>query len=214
MKKLIAIFCLITIIGLNAMSQDLKGKVMLSATMGGSIYNTETVDVRTGESKSFTFSIPAGYFISNKFAVGLVGSYSYQYYENKSYDYKYESNRKSNSFLVGPFVRSYFPISEKLLVFIHLETLYGKQNTEYQDFYNSNPPENTTEKKNLFNATLYPGLSYKVSNKVLLEAGFARFNYSSSDGDITNNDGEKDSKNSSSFNFMVNYISFGLTLVL
>ena len=214
MKKLIAIFGLVTIIGLNAMSQDFEGKVILSGTMGGGFHNSETDGVRSSESKSFAFSIPAGYFISNKFAVGVVGSYSYRYYESKSDASGYESSSKTNSFLVGPFVRSYFPISEKLLVFIHLETLYGPQNTERYTINNSNPSETSTEKGNQVNAALYPGLSYKVSNKVLLEAGFARFSYSSSNGDITGNDGEKDSVKSSSFNFMVNYISIGLTLVL
>jgi len=216
MKNIITIIGLASLISLNIMSQDLKGKVLLSGLIGLGLNDNETSDFRLSNSESFFIKVPAGYFISNKFAVGLIGDYSHR---SSEYSYKTETNsygatRKTESYLIGPFVRMYFPIVEKLMVFVHFDNKFGTSKNEGTDLKSDGSTSNTSGTMSLFNADLYPGLNYRITNKLMLEAGFAKLNYSSSKGNTTRDNGDPENKESSVFSFRANYLSFGLTLVL
>jgi len=216
MKKLITIIGLITLISLNTMSQDLKGKVLLSGMLGAGFDKSETVDARSRKYNYFSISTPGGYFVTNKLMVGVVGEYSnrYMYSLNKSTSNSYESSSYEYSYLIGPFVRSYFPINEKFMFFLHFESKFGLKQYEYLSVDEDNSWTSKSEKASHFNTAFYPGLSYRITNKLMIEAGFAKFSYSSSNGEVTRDNGDPENNKSSYFSFRANYLSFGLTLVL
>ncbi len=216
MKKAITIIGLITLISLNTMSQDLKGKVLLSGMLGISFNDGETSDYKSNRSESYYISAPVGYFISNKYAIGLIGDYSYRYSENlnKADTYSYESTSKTNSYSMGPFVRRYFPVVKKLMVFVHLDGKFGTKKYEYTSLKSDSSTYENNETVSLFKSDLYPGLSYRITNKLMLEAAFAKISFSSSNGEITRDNDDPEKIKSSSFSFRANYLSFGLTLAL
>lgn len=154
---------------LAASTTILKAQFFLG---GGLSVNTsnETIindsDTEDGDkSFSFTFNPKAGYFITNKFGLGIaleIGSSKYTYSSGGDY--------KSTNWAVAPFVRFYFAKKGNFSFFGEgsLGVGGGKSPEKVYDIYGYYSYENVK----YFDITfrISPGFSYDLTEKIALEA--------------------------------------------
>lgn len=223
MKKSPILICVIIILfTIDSFAQPpQKGKFFIGGLAGFSINNNESEgisDYRESNSKRLDFGIPFGYFVSNSFLIGLISGYEQHNSSSKnSYSQSYrEDESNSNQFTIGPFVRSYFKISEKVNFFLDLNAIvgFGKQSSSYFSMpsYNHDTYSNSTEGKLLsFSTGIYPGVSIQLSKWLFLDASVGRlaYDYHKYTPD-TKSDQDEESINDS-FAFSINTFRFGLS---
>jgi hypothetical protein len=104
------------------------------------------------------------YFFLDRFAAGLVIPYSFS---SDSYNYGEEA---SASLQVGPTLRYYFPLNEKLAVFPQFDYAYGIKNEKQIDDYTGRPYVNQSYGNMLrYNA----GVTYFITKQVGIEGIFS-----------------------------------------
>lgn len=121
----------------------------------------------------FNFSPKAGYFVTDKIAVGLalnVGSYKD--------DNGFDEMTKYNYVSAGAFGRYYFTPASKFSIFGQLEFDYTSTKTSYVRTNIFDETFRGESKTNGFNVALAPGVNYALSNHFALEAtwGILRYN--------------------------------------
>lgn len=198
MKKLL-IASAVALFGLSN-AQIAKGTVYLSGSVG---YSQE--ETNNGDSKVENFNVlpTAGFFVAPNLAVGLgVG------YKTKTTT-EVETNilgattivntgkEKQPAFVVEPFVRKYWTLSDKLYFFGQLAVpmQFGKTEVEGTSVATTGSTVTTTSisseaKYTSVGVTVKPGLDYFLNKNWTIEATIGEFgynNYKPKDGDATNN---------------------------
>jgi hypothetical protein len=215
MNKCIILTTVILAFVLTSFSQDYKGKVFLGGTLGWDITNSErnySDGSYTNKQKSFNLEVPVGYFFSNKIVAGLMPFFSTYFYQSEHSNPDYLNESKERLFGIGPFIRGYGRISDKVDFFLQFEALgaFGKRQTTY---YQSNTSYEETEgKTKQLSLGLEPGISLKLSKCMFLDLRVGQLSYSiyKYTPDVLSQD-DPEMKNSN-FGFSINYIRLGISM--
>ena len=198
MKKLL-IASAVALFGLSN-AQIAKGTVYLSGSVGYS-----QVETNNGNSKSENFNVlpTAGFFVAPNFAVGL--GIGFQTQKNTNVSTATLGNittvntavEKYPAFVVAPFARKYWTLSDKLYFFGQLAVPmeFGKAETEDSSVSTNgtttvSTSTSTEAKYTQVGVTVKPGLDYFLNKNWTIEATIGEFgynNYKPKNGDATNN---------------------------
>ncbi|EMY81621.1 hypothetical protein pgond44_07210 [Psychroflexus gondwanensis ACAM 44] len=166
----------------------------------------------SSDSKFFNFSVSPkiGYAISKNLILGLGLGYGYSKSEdeNENQQILRTTTSTSNSFGISPFVKKFFPISEKVAFHLQGETrfAFGK-NT----FENSDNSERESRNESFF-VGIRPGINLSLTKNILLQANFGSFGYNYISGEV--DDIQSQETNSLSFNLGSSSFIFGMIILL
>ncbi|MBP1163692.1 MULTISPECIES: outer membrane beta-barrel protein [Chryseobacterium] len=181
-------------------AQIAKGTTYLSGSVG---YSQEESNNGNLKKENFNVLPTVGYFVNTNLAVGL--GIGYQTEKNTATTTATlgnttvvnESIVKTPAFVVAPFVRKYWTLSDKLYFFGQLAVpmQFGKTETETNSVATSGNTvvtnsTSTEAKYTKIGVTVKPGLDYFLNKNWSIEATIGEFGYSNykpKDGDATNN---------------------------
>jgi len=198
MKKLLLAGA-VALFGLSN-AQIAQGTAYISGSVG---YSQE--ESNNGDLKKENFNVlpTVGYFVGTNLAVGL--GIGYQTEKNTATTTTTflnttvvnENVTKKPAFVVAPFVRKYWTLSDKLFVFGQLAVpmQFGKTEVEANSVATTGSTvvtnsTSTEAKYTKIGVTVKPGLDYFLNKNWSIEATIGEFGYSNfkpKDGDATNN---------------------------
>lgn len=169
--------------------------------------------------ENFTILPTVGYFVNTNLAVGL--GVGYQNANTKTTTDQgantvVKSKYTESAFVVAPFVRKYWTLSDKLYIFGQLEVPMAFGQTKDEDTTTTTLGGNTTvvSTSNKYNKTtigvnVKPGLDYFLNKNWTIEATIGEFGYNTSKVDV---DGANRQNN---YNFGLNLtsVTFGVKYV-
>lgn len=198
MKKLL-IASAVALFGLSN-AQIAKGTVYLSGSVGYSQEETNNGNLKT---ENFNVLPTAGFFVAPNFAVGL--GVGYQTEKTTAVSTTTIGNvttvnssvEKYPAFVVAPFARKYWTLSDKLYFFGQLAVpmQFGKAETENSSVSTNGTTTVSTStsaesKYTQVGVTVKPGLDYFLNKNWTIEATIGEFGYNNfkpKEGDATNN---------------------------
>lgn len=198
MKKLLLAGA-VALFGLSN-AQIAKGTTYLSGSVGYS-----QVETNNGNNKTENFNVlpTVGYFVAPNLAVGLGIGYQTQKDTNIATTQiggttiVSTNEVKEPAFVVAPFVRKYWTLSDKLFIFGQLAVpmQFGKTEVENNSVTTSGSTTitnstSTEAKYTQIGVTVKPGLDYFLNKNWSIEATIGEFGYNNfkpKDGDATNN---------------------------
>ncbi|TZF98808.1 porin family protein (plasmid) [Chryseobacterium panacisoli] len=217
MKKIVLMGA-VALFGLSN-AQIAKGTSYLSGQVG--VYHKETNEFGGNRKDNVIRILPtAGYFVNPNLAVGLgVG------YKSAVTKYKLgnvvdgnpvEIKNTDNAFVVAPFVRKYWTLSDKLYIFGQLQVPleFGKEEVDFNSNGNGGDPILSApfmQKNNYTNigVNIKPGLDYFITKNWSIEATIGEFGYNTYKRDI---DGAKRA-DSYKFGISLTSVTFGVKYV-
>ncbi|HET8828920.1 MAG TPA: OmpW family outer membrane protein [Pelobium sp.] len=176
MKRLFIAFTVIAGLSFSAKAQEFgfkKGDILLEGSVGFNSTNDKNAEEKTS---SFNFSPKAGYFLSDKVAVGVALSIA----SEKDEDYSTGgSTTKTNSFGVGVFGRYYFlELGKRFKTYTEAGLGYATSKTEVGSV--------TGPKTNTLGFNLGVGANYFVTERLALNVGLTNLiNVNSSKVDVS-----------------------------
>lgn len=182
-------------------AQIAKGTTYLSGSVG---YSQKETDNGNYKKENFNVLPTVGYFVNTNLAIGLGVGYETEKTTITSTTYPLpntttvsENVTKKPAFVVAPFVRKYWTLSDKLYIFGQLAVpmQFGKTETENSSVTTSgnttaSTSTSTEAKYTQIGVTVKPGLDYFLNKNWSIEATIGEFgynNYKPKDGDATNN---------------------------
>lgn len=198
MKKLL-LASAIALFGLSN-AQIAKGTAYLSGSVGYSQVETNNGNLKT---ENFNVLPTVGYFVNTNLAIGVGVGYQTEKTTATTTTSVLntttvsEDITKKPAFVVAPFVRKYWTLSEKLYIFGQLAVPMQFGKTEHEN--NSVTTSGTTTVSNStsteakytqIGVTVKPGLDYFLNKNWSIEATIGEFgynNYKPKNGDATNN---------------------------
>ncbi|MFS4427936.1 outer membrane beta-barrel protein [Chryseobacterium sp. GVT01B] len=181
-------------------AQIAKGTTYLSGSVG---YSQKETDNGNYKKENFNVLPTVGYFVNTNLAVGLgIGYETEKTTETSTLTTPLGTTvskdiTKKPAFVVAPFVRKYWTLSEKLYIFGQLAVpmQFGKTETENSSVTTSgnttaSTSTSTEAKYTQIGVTVKPGLDYFLNKNWSIEATIGEFgynNYKPKDGDATNN---------------------------
>ncbi|CAI8805505.1 outer membrane beta-barrel protein [Chryseobacterium sp. IT-36CA2] len=192
----------------------LSGQVEYNHSENNEYYNSSKKD-------DIVKIIPtAGYFVTTNLAVGLGAGYksAVTKYDVKGdfFSNALEIKEITNAFVVAPFVRKYWTLSDKLYIFGQLQVPmeFGQEKLESNsEIFMGDPllAPSFSRKNNYTNigVNIKPGLDYFVSKNWSIEATIGEFGYNTYKKDI---DGAK-RNNSYKFDLNLAAVTFGVKYV-
>lgn len=177
-------------------AQIAKGTTYLSGSVG---YSQEETNNGNDKKENFNVLPTVGYFVNTNLAIGLGVGYQTEKNTLTSTvgNTVSESVTKQPAFVVAPFVRKYWTLSDKLYFFGQLAVpmQFGKTETETNSVttVGNTVVTNSTSteaKYTKIGVTVKPGLDYFLNKNWSIEATIGEFGYSNykpKDGDATNN---------------------------
>jgi opacity protein-like surface antigen len=216
--KRIVLMGAVALFGLSN-AQIAKGTSYLSGQVG--YYHSEKNEFGTERKNDVIRILPtAGYFVNNNLAVGLgIG------YKNAVTKYKVsgfgslntiEIKDTDNAFVVAPFVRKYWTLSDKLYIFGQLQVPleFGKEKVDFNSEGDGGDPILSAPFKQKNNYTnigvnIKPGLDYFVTKNWSIEATIGEFGYNTYKRDI---DGAKRADDYK-FGISLTSVTFGVKYV-
>ena len=181
-------------------AQIAKGTTYLSGSVGYSQVETNNGNLKT---ENFNVLPTVGYFVNTNLAIGL--GVGYQTEKTTATTTTTIGNAttvsenviKQPAFIVAPFVRKYWTLSDKLYIFGQLAVpmQFGKTETENSSVTTAgnttiSNSTSTEAKYTQIGVTVKPGLDYFLNKNWSIEATIGEFGYSNykpKDGDATNN---------------------------
>ncbi|WNI37779.1 outer membrane beta-barrel protein [Chryseobacterium sp. SG20098] len=181
-------------------AQIAKGTTYLSGSVGYSQVETNNGNLKT---ENFNVLPTVGYFVNTNLAIGL--SVGYQTEKTTTTTTTTIGNAttvsenviKQPAFVVAPFVRKYWTLSDKLYIFGQLAVpmQFGKTENENSSVTTAgnttiSNSTSTEAKYTQIGVTVKPGLDYFLNKNWSIEATIGEFGYSNykpKDGDATNN---------------------------
>lgn len=181
-------------------AQIAKGTTYLSGSVGYSQVETNNGNLKT---ENFNVLPTVGYFVNTNLAIGL--GVGYQTEKTTTTTTTTIGNAttvsenviKQPAFVVAPFVRKYWTLSDKLYIFGQLAVpmQFGKTETEKSSVTTAgnttiSNSTSTEAKYTQIGVTVKPGLDYFLNKNWSIEATIGEFGYSNykpKDGDATNN---------------------------
>lgn len=208
MKKLFLALTLISGLALTANAQDFgfkKGNVLLEGNIGLSSSNDKNAEKKEN---SFSFTPKAGYFLTDKFAVGVELHFSSE--KKEDYTVGAETLDKDNMFGAGVFGRYYFLELGKRF------KTYAEAGVGYASIKNETKLGNAAAveaKLNGFGVNAGVGANYFLTEKIAINAGLTNvINFTSTKVDAPGAKSSSDfSLNAGSINNIFDIATFGLT---
>jgi outer membrane protein len=163
MKYILCMLCALAL-SLPAFCQIPKG----TSIIGGSVaVNHSKTETETQETKSTQFDLSPsyGYFIISNLAIGASLDFS-----TASSSYNWGSGprkSKSNSYGVGPFVRYYLPINEKLYGVGSVS--YSREWSKDEAWSTTTPQNKNTTKEGYYNLGIGAGIAYFLTPNISLD---------------------------------------------
>lgn len=191
--KRIVLMGAVALFGLSN-AQIAKGTTYLSGQVG--YYHSEKNEFGTERKNDVIRILPtAGYFVNNNLALGLGIGYKSAVTKH-SVGGGFSSNtmdikETDNAFVVAPFVRKYWTLSDKLYIFGQLQVPleFGQEKLDSNsDILMGDPllAPSSSSKNNYTNigVNIKPGLDYFVSKNWSIEATIGEFGYNTYKRDI------------------------------
>lgn len=198
MKKLL-VASAVALFGLSN-AQIAKGTVYLSGSVG---YSQEETNNGNIKSENFNVLPTAGFFVAPNFAVGLGAGFQTQKDTSIITSVNPLSTTvntrevKNPAFVVAPFARKYWTLSDKLYFFGQLAVpmQFGKTEVENSSVTTTGTTTTTSSisseaKYTSVGVTVKPGLDYFLNKNWTIEATIGEFGYNNfkpKEGDATNN---------------------------
>jgi len=198
-------------------AQIAQGTVYLSGSVG---YSQQETNNGNNKTENFNVLPTVGYFVAPNVAIGLGIGYQTQKDTNITTTQLggttivTTNEVKEPAFVVAPFVRKYWTLSDKLFIFGQLAVpmQFGKTEIENSTVATTGATTSTnstsTEAKyTQVGVTVKPGLDYFLNKNWSIEATIGEFgynNYKPKDGDATNN---------YSFGLNLSSVTFGVKYV-
>ncbi|WP_303318025.1 outer membrane beta-barrel protein [Flavivirga abyssicola] len=186
-----------------------KGTFNIGGKASFSFSNYENEDdIPKDKYSEFGITPNFGYALKNNLIIGLGVGYSYgeseNYRINNSIVHRYDAT--FNRFSIFPYIKKYFPLGNKLTLFLQGEVNYSENKTKRS---NSEFLNNNDDSRNTFFAGFRPGITYFLSKKLALEANLGSLGYNKA----KHNYGSNNSNKSESFNFNLNSsnLQFGVS---
>lgn len=162
----------------------------------------------------------AGYFVDNNLAIGLGVGYksAVTKYTVNGFEFlnTIEIKNTDNAFVVAPFVRKYWTLSDKLYIFGQLQVPleFGNEKLDFNSEGDGGDPILSapfTEKNNYTNigVNIKPGLDYFLTKNWSIEATIGEFGYNTYKKDI---EGAKRTDNYK-FGISLSSVTFGVKYV-
>ncbi len=224
MKKSPILLTIIILFTLNVFAQEQKGKFFIGGLSGISLNNNNTTgdtDYRESTTKTWSVAVPFGYFVSNAFLIGIIPGmerlgYTSEY--QNSYGFS-NSERKNHQFTIGPFVREYIVISEKVNFFLDWNALvgFGKESYTSTTIPNYSGEINITETQGKvlsFSTGISPGISIQLSKWLFMDASIGRLGYDYMKYKPDQKSNIDEERTNDSFAFSFNTFKFGLSAKL
>jgi len=206
-KTALVMVCLFTISA--AYSQISKGQKMI----GGELTFRSTTEENTfftGKYKTTTATVTPqiGFGLGGNWIAG--GGVGFAYQSSKSGTGNNYTKQTANIYSAGLFVRHFHPFNDKMGIFGQLDAGAGFGKSEEKMV--SGPNTITTERDvTNISAMLKPGFYFKATRRIILEAGFGGFSYTSTTNKPEN--GEKTTF--SAFDFaLLSTLNFGFQVIL
>ncbi|MXS71809.1 outer membrane beta-barrel protein [Flavobacteriaceae bacterium W22] len=179
-------------------AQIAKGTTYVSGVVGYSSTENNNDDTKV---ENFAVVPTVGYFVAPNLAVGLGVGYA-SANEKETFQNGFDKYTQS-AFVVEPFVRKYWTLSEKLYIFGQLSVPMEFGNEKMEENLNNTTVSNKVN-YNAFGVSVKPGLDYFLNKNWTIEATIGEFGYSTFKYDV---DG---AKNVNNFNFGLNLANVGI----
>jgi hypothetical protein len=191
--KRIVLMGAVALFGLSN-AQIAKGTTYLSGQVG--YYHSEKNEFGTERKNDVIRILPtAGYFVNTNLAVGLGIGYKSAVTKykvgNAAVGNLLEVKDTDNAFVVAPFVRKYWALSDRLYIFGQLQVPleFGQEKIDANsDIFMGDPllAPSSSRKNNYTNigVNIKPGLDYFVSKNWSIEATIGEFGYNTYKRDI------------------------------
>ena len=157
-----------------------SGTVQLGGSINYFHQNFETTGSNHQETTNSNFSVgPAlGYFVADNLAIGLSAGFSTERNRVNSYSYYNPSftERKNNTFSVGPFAQYYHLLTEQFGFAGTLSALYTRTRYDYAGI-NANGSYGSVANGNGLYAALVPSLVFFPIPKLALGTSFGSLSY-------------------------------------
>ncbi|QBJ85580.1 porin family protein [Chryseobacterium gleum] len=185
MKKIVLMGA-VALFGLSN-AQIVKGTSYLSGQV--EYYHNEKNEFESKTKDDVIRILPtAGYFVDNNLAIGLGVGYksAFTKYTVSGFGFlnTIEIKNTDNAFVVAPFVRKYWTLSDKLYIFGQLQVPleFGNEKLDFNSEGNGGDPILSapfTEKNNYTNigVNIKPGLDYFLTKNWSIEATIGEFGY-------------------------------------
>tara|TARA_Y100001934_G_C12263047_1_gene731004 strand:+ start:352 stop:996 length:645 start_codon:yes stop_codon:yes gene_type:complete len=187
-KSLILSFCFLCAIGLKAQIEKGNFLTGIGSQIGIRGANNNRISFKSytvhysnsdpdfsypDKISSLQLSPRIGYFVFDHFATGI--NFSYNYTKSKIPDL---STTKTNQYLIGPFIRYYYPF-EKFWLFTEIDCAFGGSKTSFHVINYEDQEYNST----LFNYQLALGIAMPLHEKISLDLGFSYSSITSNEPD-------------------------------
>ncbi|HTM98990.1 MAG TPA: outer membrane beta-barrel protein [Pedobacter sp.] len=180
MKPKLLMMAILLAIGYAASAQIEKG----NSFGGGSIsFGTSNGNSNSLRLNSLAIGPKVGYFVNNRFAIGIELSYNLSKLNGESYDYFNENTQmvergfgfKEENFGLAPFARYYFPLTNNFMFFGQANIV--AEINSYKNIDDSGYLYRTDYSLKGFGASLNPGFAFYPSPKWMIEFSFPVIRY-------------------------------------
>ena len=198
MQKKVLLVLAVIICSLASRAQADKGDWLLGGSFGVNFGSNNSGSGTTNSSNS-NLTPELGVAIAKNSIIGIRGGFNYNTSKNGS------AKQTSTSYSAGAFWKKLFAFTEKAGWYSDLGAgfTYGKtSNTNFSNYETSS---------NGFFASLAPGVYYKPTKKIFLNAGVGGIAYNYSKSEVV---GFSDTKSSNLNVNLLNYFTFGVSFIL
>ena len=200
MQKKVLLVVAIVVCSLVSRAQVDKGDWLLGGSFGVNFGSNNNSSSGNLSSSNSNLTPELGVALAKNSIIGIRGSLSYSTNKNSL-----GGKQTSTSYSAGAFWRKLFSLNEKVGWYSDLEAgyTYGKtKNTNYANY--------DTRNNGLF-AALAPGIYYKPSKKIFLNAEIGGITYNHSKSEVI---GFSDTKSSNLNVNLLSYFTFGVSFIL
>ncbi|WP_276496408.1 outer membrane beta-barrel protein [Pontibacter litorisediminis] len=219
MKKLFfaAVFACLTS---AALAQTSQGTVVASGSLGYQNNNHKNdADTQKSVNRSFTLAPSIGYMLRDGLEAGISVGYTSSNDESKVYnvlpggslELRSTSETTNRSLAIGPYLKKYFSVSEKIAFTGQAYLNYVSAEHDYHSDY-SNSRSRSNYESTGFSVGLRPGITFFPTSKIGLSAGFGSLGYtrSTSTSELEYFEDSKSTSSEFGLNLSGSTLSFGL----
>jgi hypothetical protein len=185
MKKVLLIAIFTTSMFFTAKAQVEKGRVLLGAAVGFSIFSPEAEGSST--TSTFTFLPEVSYFLSDKVSIGIGIGFQAQRLDLNNLS---DETITNSQFVIAPNVRYWKEIGDSGQWYFHVQFRPSYSFGRFKTQVGSISTETDSQE---IEVAINPGFSFLPSEKWLIELGFRGLYYNSFDPNTnTDNDGNSE----------------------
>ncbi|GAA4270726.1 outer membrane beta-barrel protein [Aquimarina gracilis] len=170
-----------------------KGDVFISGSLSYNKTNFENNNDFDEDRSRWVIQPRIGYFINSNFAIGTRLSYS-KFKSDNSQDFSSDGSDVG----IGIFGRYYFTPQKRFSIYADASASYFRGKSE-QEFIFNDQIEITEIENDSYAVAISPGIQFFVSEKFALTSSIGSIEFSISEGETINPDGERFTRESDNF---------------